>query len=81
MKISSEEHERPNSLEYFIIVSIVNYFSGLCLLYDFKKVANIYNAIIGVVAAEKSLEVLPVQTRSCQRIESVIRRIQKEINH
>ena len=43
MKISSEEHKRPNSLEYLIIVSIVDYFSGLCLLCDSKKVANIYH--------------------------------------
>ena len=81
IKMSLEEHERPNTLEYFIIVSIINYFSGLCLLYDAKKVTNIYNDIIAMVVAEKSLEVLPVQTRSLQRIERTVRRIQKEINH
>ena len=74
------EHERPDTLEYFIIVSIINHFSGLCLLYDAKKVTNIYNDIIAMVAAEKSLKVLPVQTRSLQQIERTVRRIQ-EMNH
>ncbi len=77
MKIFPQEHERPNVLEYFIIVSIVNYFSFLCLLYDAKRVTNLYNDIVAIIAANKSLEVLPVRTRSLQRIEKVIRRIKK----
>ena len=36
-KMSTEEHEKLNTLEYFIIISIGNYFSGLCLVYDAKK--------------------------------------------
>ena len=80
MKISATKHETPNALEYFIIVSIVNYFSVLCLFHDTKEVANLYNDIVAIVAAETSLEMLPVQARSRQRIERVVRRIKKKTN-